>query len=109
MSSEVNVNEVFYGTIDPGFVVEFYDWEGSYNSSKKRAWSYNVAPDPWIPIPVLGKYEVYPNQYDLQITALWTTVWVDEAGNPTFQRNARMENIGGSTCAYHMLRSESDN
>lgn len=109
MSNELNVTDVFHGTIDPGVELDFYDWEGSYNSARKRAWFSTVAPDPWIDIPGFGELEIYPNQFDLQVTATWSTVWIDENGKTTYQRNTRMANIGGSTATYHILRAETDN
>lgn len=109
MSHEVNISETFYGTIDPGVTLEFYDWEGDYDNVRKKARFFTVAPDPLIPIGGGWELEIYPTALDLEITSVWNTVWVDADGNPTFQRNARVGNIGTATAAYHLLRAETDN
>ena len=109
MSNEVSIVETFYGTIDPGVPLEFYDWSGNYDDTRKKARFFTVAPDPWIPFGDGGLIEILPNEIDLELTNSWATVWVDDNGNATFQRNARVVNIGESTAAYHLLRAETDN
>jgi hypothetical protein len=109
MSNELNVTDIFQGTIDPGVELEFYDWHGDYDTHSKRAWFCTVAPDPWIEIPGFGDLGIFPNKLDLQVTATWSTVWADIDANLTYQRNTRVVNIGGSTATYHVIRAETDN
>ena len=109
MSNEVNVVETFYGTIDPGVALEFYDWSGKYEDTRKRARFFTVEPDPEIPLGGGGVAEVLPTRLDLELTRTWVTVWVDENDKRTLQRNAAVTNIGGGTAAYHLLRAETDN
>jgi hypothetical protein len=108
MSHQVNVTETFYGTIDPGVTLEFYDWSGSYNDVRKRARFFTVAPDPMIPLGGGITGEFSPIELNLELTGSWSTVWVDDQGIATFQRNARIANIGFATAAYHLLRAETD-
>lgn len=108
MSNEVNIVETAYGTLDPGLWVEIYDWSGSYDATRVKARFFTVAPDPLIPIGG-GLVEFLPDKLDLEITRSWETVWVGADGSHTFQRNARIENIGISIAAYHLLRAETDN
>jgi hypothetical protein len=114
MSNKIDIVETFYGTIDPGVGLEFYDWTGEYDKIRVKARFFTVAPDPEIPPegatteggPTI---EFYPTKLDLEITSAWNTVWVDENANATFQRNAAIRNIGEATAAYHLLRAETDN
>lgn len=108
MSNEVNIVETFYGTIDPGVPLEFYDWTGEYDQVRVKARFFTVAPDPELPFGP-GTIEFFPNKLDLEITRTWETVWVDGSGNKTFQRNTTIQNVGESTAAYHLLRAETDN
>jgi hypothetical protein len=108
MSNELNITETFYGTIDPGVALEFFDWSGNYDDVRKKARFFTVAPDPWLPLGGFD-FEVAPIQLNLELTATWCTVWVDADGNATFQRNARIANIGDATAAFHLLRAETDN
>jgi hypothetical protein len=108
MSNEVNIVETFYGTIDPGVLIEFYDWSGNYDDVRKKARFFTVEPDPALPFDG-GTIEVYPNKLDLELTRSWVTVWVDANDSKTFQRNASVTNIGEATAAYHLLRAETDN
>lgn len=109
MSNEVNIVETAYGTLDPGFWVEIYDWSGNYDATRVKARFFTVEPDPWIPLGDGILIEFQPDKLDLEITRTWATVWVGADGSQTFQRNARIENIGTSTAAYHLLRAETDN
>jgi hypothetical protein len=108
MSHEVNIAETAYGTLDPGIWVEIYDWSGSYSKVKGKARFFTVAPDPWLPFDG-GTLEFQPDKIDMEITRVWNTVWVADDGSQTFQRNVRIENVGSSTSAYHLLRAETDN
>ena len=108
MSNELNIVETFYGTIDPGVVLEFYDWSGDYDETRKKARFFTIEPDPEISFDG-GTLEFFPNKLDLELTRTWATVWGDDNGNATFQRNATITNIGESTAAYHLLRAETDN
>ena len=109
MSNEVNIVEIAYGTLEPGWWVEIYDWSGNYDATRVKARFFTVAPDPLIPIAPGIMWESTPTKLDLEITKTWATVWVDAKGDQTFQRNARIENIGTDTAAYHLLRAETDN
>ena len=108
MSNEVNIVETFYGTMDPGVVLEFYDPSGKYEDVRHKACFFSVEPDPVLPGNGFS-YEWVPNKLDLEVTRTWTTVWVDANDNRVFQRNATVANIGQSTAAYHLLRAETDN
>ncbi|MBV8614100.1 MAG: hypothetical protein JOY66_10065 [Acetobacteraceae bacterium] len=108
MSNEVNITETFFGTMDPGEVLQLFDWSGNYDQIRAKARFFSVSPDPLIPFDG-GTIEFEPNQLNLEITRVWNTVWVDVNGNATFQRNVEITNIGGSTAAFHLLRAETDN
>jgi len=109
MSNELNIVETAYGTLDPGQAVEIYDWSGGYDENRVKARFFTIAPDPWIPLGGGVKVEGLSEHVDLEVTRTWATVWVAADGSPTFQRNARIENTGPYTCAYHLLRAETDN
>jgi hypothetical protein len=108
MFNEVNITEIFYGAIDPGQVLQFFYWNTNYDQIRVKARFFSVSPDPLLPFDG-GTIEFEPDQLDLEITRDWVTVWVDINGNKTFQRNAEVTNIGGSTAAYHLLMAETDN
>ena len=114
MSNELNVQETFYGTLDPGVEIELYRWDTDYDTHRKRASCFSVAPDPAIPLGGGYTAEFAPGKVDLQITRVWNTVWTAPAVpgqnlQHTFQWNVALKNIGDQTAAYHLLQAETDN
>lgn len=108
MSHGLDITEVLVGTIQPGEVITFFYWDGDYDKIRKKARFFTVAPDPWVPFGG-GVIEAPDSVIDLELTRSWATVWVDDNGNATFQRNAVITNIGGTTATYHLLLAETDN
>ncbi len=112
MSNEVNISQLAYGTLDPGFWVEWYIPRPDYEAARKKVASFTVVPD-----PVVGGVDIAPVgewiNMDLEITRIWNTVW--ETGTPqgniehVFQRNVRITNPGAQQTAYELLVAETDN
>ena len=105
MSNEVNIKETFWGTIDPGWSLPFYDWSGDYYVTRVKARFFTVEPDPDPPLGTGRR----PQHLDLEITRVWETVWEGTDGKYAFQRNVEMANIGTMRAGYHILRAETDN
>jgi hypothetical protein len=112
MSQELNLAEIGYGSLDPGWSVEIYTWttsEQSYDTHRRRARFFTAVPDSQIPLGDIGTIEFYPNVVEVEITRTWNMVRVDENGGHVLQWNVAMLNPGGSTTGYHLLEAESDN
>jgi hypothetical protein len=112
MSNEVNISQLAYGTLDPGFWVEWYVPRPNYDAARKKVAFFTIVPD-----PVIGGTDIAPVgssiNMDLEITRTWNTVW--ETGFPdgsiehVFQRNVRINNTAGEPTAYELLVAETDN
>jgi hypothetical protein len=108
MSNGLDITEVSVGIIQPGEILTIFYWAGEYNKVRKKARFFTVVPDPFVDIGT-GVVFVEPSQTDMELTRSWATVWLDENGNPTFQRNATFTNSSDQTATYHLLLAETDN
>ena len=81
MSQELNLDELGYGSLDPGWTVEIYRWttsEQSYSEHRRRARFFTAIPDSVIPLGDFGTIEFFPNVVQVEITRQWNMVRVDE-------------------------------
>jgi hypothetical protein len=115
MSSQVNVSQIGYGTIDPGFEVDVFSWtttESSYNKERKRASFFTAIPDPLIPVGNAGTVE-FDGISQVEITRVWnmvrTTIDANFKDHHVFQCNATVLNSGQQTCAFELLQAETNN
>jgi hypothetical protein len=58
---------------------------GDCDDIREKPRFFTVAPDPWLSVGGGLGIKFYPTTLNLQLTASWTTVWVDDGGNATFQ------------------------
>ena len=112
MSNELNVEELVHGTIDPGVELTFYFWgePGTFETQRKRARFFTIAPD-----PLLERLELGGAHSDLQINRTWNTVWsgTEFAQNGqfehVFQSNVVIENVGPNATGFRLIQAETDN
>jgi hypothetical protein len=111
MSNEVNISQLAYGTLDPGWWVEWYVPRPNYDAAKQKVAFFTIVPDPVIGgIEIIGVGETVNR--DLEITRSWNTVWstgTSKGIDHVFQRNVRITNPGSLTAAYELLVAETDN
>ena len=74
MSNEVNMSTPFNFVIQPGATWDLYS--PGHSGNKARFFTVNPDPDPY-------GIEFEPNQMDLEITRVWSTLWVSDTGART--------------------------
>jgi hypothetical protein len=100
MSNEVNMSTPFNFVIQPGATWDLYS--PGHSGNKARFFTVNPDPDPY-------GIEFEPNQMDLEITRVWSTLWVSDTGALNYQWNVRVTNPGGSTAGCRLVVAETDN
>ncbi len=105
MSNEVNISEVAFATADLGVEWTINHW----GIQPQKARFFTVVPDPRIPFDG-GTILIEPSgPYNIEITRVWSTVWVSDNGAITYQWNTVVTNVGSWTSAFHLLMAETDN
>jgi hypothetical protein len=120
MSNEVNIKQIGYGTLDPGFAIEMYSWttsESAYKKQRKQARFFTVVPDPLLPsVPPGGGYiENDEGIVQMEITRVWNMVRTTVTGGANWtvdhvlQWNVALLNSGQQTASWELLQAETDN
>jgi|ERR1041384_4494179 hypothetical protein len=104
MSNELNISELYVGTIDGGWTFQLYmsGWD------RNRVRIFNVVPDSLVHPPGGGLIQI-PGGQDLEVTRTWSTTWTDPGGNQVLQSNMEMTNPGPHMVTFHVLVAETDN